>query len=209
MYRRRGATTWLSRFQLPHSSFRHLPRHNDEWVTTKNLLTRVGVEPTPPYSDEKPDKIRQTMGFYTLSLESHALDRSAILPCKFEGKLNTWPPIGNVLSILRNIPESVTVVDQKNPSASPVASSIFSSRHTTFRRTSGIPQLLTRSSKALTLSESRYVMERLCPAFVCVCDPSGSSSPRNRSILIASLQAPVTQLKKPPHIVEESDDCAV
>ena len=29
--------------------------------------------------------IRQTLGFYTLSLESHALDRSAILPCKFFG----------------------------------------------------------------------------------------------------------------------------
>ena len=34
--------------------------------------------------------IRQTMGFYALSLESHALDRSAILPCKLESVLNTW-----------------------------------------------------------------------------------------------------------------------
>ena len=30
------------------------------------------------------------MGFYALSLESHALDRSAILPCKFQGVLDSW-----------------------------------------------------------------------------------------------------------------------
>ena len=38
-------------------------------------LTRVGFEPTPGYPDEKP------AGAGKLALESHALDRSAILPC--------------------------------------------------------------------------------------------------------------------------------
>ncbi len=37
-------------------------------------MTRVGFEPTPGYPDEKPAVAGK------LSLESHALDRSAILP---------------------------------------------------------------------------------------------------------------------------------
>jgi hypothetical protein len=37
-------------------------------------LTRVGFEPTPPFGDEKPAIAGK------LSLESHAIDRSAILP---------------------------------------------------------------------------------------------------------------------------------
>ena len=37
-------------------------------------MTRVGFEPTPGYPDEKPAAAGK------LSLESHALDRSAILP---------------------------------------------------------------------------------------------------------------------------------
>ena len=41
----------------------------------KKKLTRVGFEPTPGYPDEKPAEAGK------LSLESHALDRSAILPC--------------------------------------------------------------------------------------------------------------------------------
>ena len=40
----------------------------------KKILTRVGFEPTPGYPDEKPAEAGK------LSLESHALDRSAILP---------------------------------------------------------------------------------------------------------------------------------
>ena len=42
-------------------------------------MTRVGFEPTPGYPDEKPAFAGK------LSLESHALDRSAILPCKYGG----------------------------------------------------------------------------------------------------------------------------
>ena len=41
-------------------------------------MTRVGFEPTPGYPDEKPAEAGK------LSLESHALDRSAILPCNTE-----------------------------------------------------------------------------------------------------------------------------
>ena len=49
-------------------------------------LTRVGFEPTPSYDDEKPDNIRQTRGVIPEALESHALDRSAILPTKVHVK---------------------------------------------------------------------------------------------------------------------------
>ena len=47
------------------------------WRLTPRALkrmTRVGFEPTPGYPDEKPAIAGK------LSLESHALDRSAILP---------------------------------------------------------------------------------------------------------------------------------
>ena len=45
-----------------------------KFLTIGEKVTRVGVEPTPGYPDEKPAEAGK------LSLESHALDRSAILP---------------------------------------------------------------------------------------------------------------------------------
>ena len=50
-----------------------------KFLVTGEKVTRVGFEPTPGYPDEKPAEAGK------LSLESHALDRSAILPCKYGG----------------------------------------------------------------------------------------------------------------------------
>ena len=57
----------------------------------------MGFEPTPGYPDEKP------AGAGKLSLESHALDRSAILPCNTQliAEIRAYPRLYDLKSEVR------------------------------------------------------------------------------------------------------------
>ena len=59
-------------------------------------MTRVGFEPTPGYPDEKPAQAGK------LSLESHALDRSAILPCPGVPFIHPYQQSCSVLEVQRH-----------------------------------------------------------------------------------------------------------
>ena len=61
------------------------------------MMTRVGFEPTPGYPDEKPAAAGK------LSLESHALDRSAILPCNTQliAEIRAYPRLYDLKSEVR------------------------------------------------------------------------------------------------------------